>query len=1090
MPDTTTARESRPALPRLVRAASAASRITPDADQQRVIEHRGGPLLVLAGPGTGKTATVVELVADRVERDGLRPDQVLVLTFSRRAADELRFRLAARLKTTVAGRLAWTFHAWCYAVLRAHDPAAGDSPLRLFSGPEQDVVVRDLLRPRPTAGGTFAEPDPHWPKEWLPILELRGFADEVRDLLARCQERGIDPVDLEQLGRQTGRSQWQALAPFYSEYLANLDWQGAVDYAGLVRRTAQLLALPEVVADVTRDLRLVVVDEYQDTDPAQEQVLTALTAAGAQLVVVGDPDQSIYGFRGADVSGILNFRERFRGSRGKPATVLALGKCRRSGSELVAASRAVAARLPLPGLPAAAVAAHRRLEASGPEPLGAESFGAESLGVEPNQAAVSVRLFPSPAQEATAVADVLRRAHLIDGLAWSSMAVLVRSTRLAGPLQRALADAGVPVETPVDERPLIREPALEPLLILLRVGARGRSLDEETAVQLLCSPLGGADALDVRRLRRALHGAERAAGGSRRSGDLLVECLQAASLDPMSAAGLPDDVAAAPRRITDLLQVVRDGVAAGHTPEQILWAVWSASRWREQLQDTVGRPGGVSPAQLRHADRQLDAVVAIFEAAARFSDRLPASGLEIFLDGLLAQEIPADPLSQRSFRGDAVRLLTAHRSKGLEWELVVIPGVQEGGWPDLRRRTTLLEGDALAAVEDEPSLFAADEAVAAARASALVDERRLFYVAITRARRRVLVTAVSGGDDTELRPSRFLDELGVEVPAQVELAPRVLSLPALIAELRCVASDPEASTELRTAAAHELAQLAPTIAAADPESWWGLASWTDRQLPLLPEGGAVVLSPSQVEAIKSCPLRWFLVRRAGVASATTSSQGFGTLIHDLARHIVDSGVTSLPELEKQLDLHWPQIDWEAPWYSARERSAAREVLNGLLAWHQARPTEVVGAELDFSLELELKAGRVLVRGQIDRLERDEEGRGVVIDYKTGKNPPSAADAEASPQLGLYQLAVLNGAIGDVQLEGSAGAALLHVRKGVEREQPALTPDADGRTWVHNLLEELVTAIASESFPARRNDGCDTCPVRRSCPARPEGAQVA
>ncbi len=1083
MPLTTTVRESRPALPRLVKAGSVGPRITPDADQQRVIDHRGGPLLVLAGPGTGKTATVVELVADRVERDGLRPDQVLVLTFSRRAADELRFRLAARLKTTVAGRLAWTFHAWCYAVLRVHDPAAGEAPLRLFSGPEQDVVVRDLLRPRPHASGTFAEPDPHWPKEWLPILELRGFADEIRDLLARCQERGIDPVDLEQLGRQTGRPHWQALAPFYSEYLANLDWQGAVDYAGLVRRTAQLLALPEVVADVTRDLRLVIVDEYQDTDPAQEQVLTALTAAGAQLVVVGDPDQSIYGFRGADVSGILSFPERFRGTRGKPATVLALGKCRRSGSELVAASRAVAARLPLPGLPAAAVAAHRRLEACGPEPT----------GVEPTLAAVSVRLFPSPAQEATAVADVLRRAHLIDGLAWSSMAVLVRSTRLAGPLQRALADAGVPVETPVDERPLIREPALEPLLILLRVGAAGRALDEETAVQLLCSPLGGADALDVRRLRRALHRAERAAGGGRRSGELLVECLQVASLDPLSAAGLADDVAAAPRRITALLQVVRDGVAAGQTPEQILWAVWSASRWREQLQETVSHPGGASPAQLRHADRQLDAVLAIFEAAARFSDRLPASGLEIFLDGLLAQEIPADPLSQRSFRGDAVRLLTAHRSKGLEWDLVVVPGVQEGGWPDLRRRTTLLEGDALAAVEDEPSLFAADEAVAAARATALVDERRLFYVAITRARRRVLVTAVSGGDDTELRPSRFLDELGVEVPSQVELAPRVLSLPALIAELRCVASDPEASAELRMAAANELAQLAPTIAAADPERWWGLASWTDRQLPLLPEGGAVVLSPSQVEAIKSCPLRWFLVRRAGVASAATSSQGFGTLIHELARHIVDSGVISLPELEKQLDLHWPQIDWEAPWYSARERSAARDVLMGLLAWHQARPTEVVGAELDFDLELELTAGRARVRGQIDRLERDGEGRGVVIDYKTGKTPPTGADAAASPQLGLYQLAVLSGAVStvdNVSLEGSAGAALLHVRKGITREQPPLTPDADGRTWVHDLLEELVTAIASESFPARRNDGCDTCPVRRSCPARPEGAQVA
>ena len=1072
------------ALPRLVRGPAPGQRVVPDADQQRVIDHRDGPLLVLAGPGTGKTATVVEMVADRVEHDGLKPEQVLVLTFSRRAADELRLRLAARLQTTVAGRLAWTFHAWCYAVLRSFDPTESGTPLRLFSGPEQDVVVRDLLRPQPGVA-----PDSHWPKDWLPILGLRGFADEVRDLLARCQERGVDPVDLERLGRQTGRPSWQALAPFYDEYLANLDWQGAVDYAGLVRRTARLLGAPDVLAEVSRDLRLVVVDEYQDTDPAQEQVLRALADAGAQLIVVGDPDQSIYGFRGAEVSGILNFSDRFRGPRNKPAKVLALGRCRRSGPELVAASRAVASRLPLPGLAAASLTSHRTLEALGPEA---------------GDAPVSVRLFPSAAQEATAVADVLRRAHLIDGLAWSSMAILVRSTRLAGPLQRALADAGVPVETPVDERPLIREPALEPLLTLLRVGARQSPLDEETAIQLLVSPLGGADALDVRRLRRALHGAERAAGGTRRSGELIVSCLQPSSDDPesftdqMALAGLPPDVAQAPRRVAGLLRLVRQAAAEGQTPELVLWTVWSASRWRRQLQETVTRPGWASPALLSHADRQLDAVVALFEAAARFSDRLPASGLEVFLDGLVQQEIPADPLAQRSFRGDAVRLLTAHRSKGLEWDLVVVPGVQEGGWPDLRRRSTLLEGDALAWVDDEPTLFAADEAAAAARASALVDERRLFYVAITRARRRLLVTAVSGGDDAELRPSRFLSELGVEVPQQVELAPRVLSLPALIAELRCVASDPEAAEPLRLAAVDELARLAPTVGAAAPERWWGLAEWTERTQPLLPAGGAVTLSPSQVEAIKACPLRWFLVRRAGVATASTSSQGFGTLIHDLARHIVESDISTLAELEQRLNVHWPQIDWEAPWFSARERAAANSALAKLLAWHDARPHEVVGAELDFELDLELQAGRAKVRGQIDRLERDAEGRGIVIDYKTGRSAPSANDAKQSPQLGLYQLAVLNGAVGlkpedpdgsPVPLEGSAGAALLHLRKGGIRNQDPLVVDEDGRTWVHELLEELVTAVASESFPARKNDTCDTCPVRRCCPARPEGAQV-
>jgi superfamily I DNA/RNA helicase/RecB family exonuclease len=1047
----------------------------PDEDQQRVIDYRDGPLLVLAGPGTGKTATVVELVADRVERHGLRPEQALVLTFSRRAADELRFRLASRLGMTVRGRLAWTFHAWCYAVLRAYDRAFAGSELRLMSGPEQDVVVRDLLGP------LRAEPE-RWPVGWSQLLELRGFADEVRDLLARCQERGIDPVDLDVMGARTGRQGWQALAPFYADYLDNLDWQAAVDYSGLVRRTARLLGNPEVLSEVAGDLRLIVVDEYQDTDPAQELVLQALAATRAQLVVVGDPDQSIYGFRGADVSGILNFSERFRGPRRQRAQVLALGRCRRSGSELVAASRAVASRLPLPGLPAPAVAHHRELQPLGPDPKG--------------HPAVAVRVFSSPAQEAVAVADALRRAHLIDGLPWSAMAVLVRSTRLAGPLQRALADAGVPVETPADERPLTREPVLDPLLSLLHAGAGLRPLDEDTAVALLCSPLGGADALDLRRLRRVLRERERAGGGSRRSGELLIECLR----DPDTAKSLAaqgdsaDAMLAAPLRIAGLLARVRTGIDASETPEEVLWAVWSASRWRAELERLVHRPGNASPALLRHVDRQLDAVVALFEAAARFTDRLPAAGLAVFLKGLLEQEIPADPLSQRSFTSDAVRLMTAHRSKGLEWEFVVVAGVQEGVWPDLRRRSTLLEADALAQADDEPSLFADDEAAVAARASALVDERRLFYVAVTRARRRLLVTAVSGGDDAELRPSRLLGELGVEVPLQTETAPRLLSLSALVAELRCVASDEATSPPLRAAAVAELARLVPEVAAAHPDRWWGLAEWTQRDLPLLPADSPVTLSPSQVDIIRTCPLRWFLVRRAGVSSAASSSQGFGTLLHDVARHIVDAGVTDIADLERRLDTYWPEIDWEAPWFAGRERAAAQVALTALLKWHRENQYEVVGAEVDFDLEVQLNSGVARVRGQIDLLERDAEGRGRVVDYKTGRSAPAAKDAQDSPQLGLYQLAVMSGAVagpeGADAVKGTAGAALFPLRGGKPREQSPLEADADGRTWVHDLLEGLVAAIAAEDFPARRNANCDHCPVKRSCPAQPEGAQVA
>src|SRR3954447_26752253 len=165
--------------PRLVRAAGGSGgAVRLDESQRRVVEHRGGPLVVLAGPGTGKTATLVETVAARVERGGPSPEQVLVLTFSRRAADELRPRPAPRLRRTVRGRLAWTFHSWCYALVRRLEAEVTVGAPRLLSGPEQDRVVRDLLE------GQAAGPDrDRWPAELSPLLTFRGFAAEVRELM-------------------------------------------------------------------------------------------------------------------------------------------------------------------------------------------------------------------------------------------------------------------------------------------------------------------------------------------------------------------------------------------------------------------------------------------------------------------------------------------------------------------------------------------------------------------------------------------------------------------------------------------------------------------------------------------------------------------------------------------------------------------------------------------------------------------------------------------------------------------------------------------------------------------------------------------
>src|ERR687891_2379392 len=182
---------------RLVRTPRAAvSAPVLDAAQRRVVEHRGGPLLVLAGPGTGKTTTLVEAVVDRIERDGVDPGQILVLTFSRRAAAELRQRIAQRLARTVREPLARTFHSYAFGLLRREAVQRGEQAPRLLTGAEQDLLIRELLR-----GDLDELGADYWPPRLRPALSTRGLAEELRDLLMRAVERGVGPVELAALGR-------------------------------------------------------------------------------------------------------------------------------------------------------------------------------------------------------------------------------------------------------------------------------------------------------------------------------------------------------------------------------------------------------------------------------------------------------------------------------------------------------------------------------------------------------------------------------------------------------------------------------------------------------------------------------------------------------------------------------------------------------------------------------------------------------------------------------------------------------------------------------------------------------------------------
>ncbi|GGU42466.1 helicase UvrD [Streptomyces albospinus] len=1074
-----------------------------DAAQHAVADHRAGPLLVLAGPGTGKTTTLVESVARRV-RAGADPERILVLTFSRKAAVALRDRLAARLAGPDGppaghpGRAgvpqATTFHSFCYALVRAHQDAdLFADPLRLLSGPEQDLVVRELLEGQAELAGA-GRARVSWPDELRACLTTRGFADEVRAVLARSRELGLGAGALDAFARRTGRPDWRAAAGFLAEYLDVLDAQGVLDYAELVHRAVLLAEEPDVAAELAGAYDAVYVDEYQDTDAAQVRLLRALAghqgapaapgSPGRTLIAFGDPDQSIYAFRGADVNGILDFPETFRRADGTPAPVAVLGTSRRSGAGLLAATRLLTRRMPLTRLPARKVRAHR-------EPSAVRDGGR-----------VEVYTYPTAGAELDNIADVLRRAHLEEGVPWSDMAVLVRAGGRSIPaVRRALTSAGVPLDIDGDDLPLRHEPAVAPLLAALRVAASGQpaqlSIGPETAVDLLTSPLGGMDSADLRRLGRALREEERAAGRALPppSDELIVRALA----EPERLVAHDPGYARGAQRLGLLLRKARELLAGGGTAEQALWELWDGTPWPGRLERAARRGGAAG----RNADRDLDAVVALFETAARAEERTGGRGALNFLEELDAQDIAADTLTRRAVRPDAVRLMTAHRSKGLEWRLVVIAGVQEGLWPDLRRRGSLLEADRIGR----------DGLAAPLTPGALLaEERRLFYVAATRARERLVVTAVKAAADDGDQPSRFLTELGV-TPQDVTGRPRrPLTVAALVAELRATTVDPDATPALRTAAARRLAELAaltdddghPLVPAAHPDSWWGLHEPTHNGVPLRDRDRPVVLSGSALDQLaNTCSLQWFLGREVKADPPSTAAQGFGNVVHVLADEVA-SGRTpaDLAVLMERLDSVWDALAFDAPWKSRQEKDNARAALERFLRWHvmerETRGRDTVATEHGFDVTLEAGAYEVRIRGSMDHVARDDRGRAYVVDFKTGKQKPTGPEVARHPQLAVYQLAVREGALDDAfggRTPESGGAELVHLRLGAPQKEggdalPAVQAQQplDGE-WVGELLATAAGRVLEERFTPTAGTHCAHCAFRASCSAQPEGRQI-
>jgi superfamily I DNA/RNA helicase/RecB family exonuclease len=1011
-----------------------------------------GTLRVLGGPGTGKSSLLIDVAAARIGA-GTDPESVLLLTGSGGVGAQARSALTARLLgsqdagtqfAVIREPLVRSVHSYAFAVLRLAAQRAGGPPPRLVTSAEQDAIIAELLDGEITDGGDG------WPAELRAALGTEGFAAELRELLTRCAERGVDPAQLERVGRRSGRPEWTAAGRFARNYEQVMLLRAAVGTAApqattpavgaaeLVGAALEAFAVDaELLAAERARIAVLLVDDAQQLDP-QAALLVRVLAAGADVTLLaGDPDQAVFGFRGAEPAALLG--------DGTPSVTLRTSH--RCAPAVAKAVSGIAGRL---------------------------NGGGEIDGFGNDPGSVLVKLAASTHAEATMIADYLRRAHLVDGVPWSQMAVVVRSVPRAGAgLPHALARAGVPVAPSALTGSLVAQPAAQALLTVL--AATAARLDGEQALSLLTGPIGRVDPVSLRQLRRTLRRTD-IDGPPKEFGDLLVEALNGNSSVRLSAAQ-----ARPLRRVRAVLDAAAGSHRRGEDPRYTLWAAWQRSGLQRRWLTACER-GGAAGVQ---AGRDLDAVTALFDATGRYLARTAGSSLRGLIDHLLAEQLRS--VGHEPAAGEQVAVLSAHAALGREWDLVVIAGLQEGLWPNTVPRGGVLGTQRLLDVLDGVAK------TASMRAPLLAEERRLLVAALGRARKRLLVTAVDGeacGGDEASMPSPFFAEIaqwstGAPDPAVPDVAgPRVLSSNAVVGRLRGVVCAPQGSVSeaMRDCAAKQLARLAAAdVPGADPACWYGMSPvstnepmWSREDHP----DHVVTLTPSSLQTLTDCPLRWMAERHGG-----TDLRDLGSTVGSVLHALIAEPAGGEFELLAALERAWQHLPFESRWYADNELARHRTMIETFLAWRAQTRDELteVGVEVDVDGVID---GGVRLRGRVDRIERDAEGRLVIIDVKTGKTPVSKDDAQRHAQLAAYQLAVAEGLVTHGDEPG--GGRLVYLGKtgsagATEREQDPLTPEA--REQWRERIREAAGATAGPQFIARVNDGCSHCPLRPNCPAQ-------
>ncbi len=964
--------------------------------QQRAITHGEGPLLVIAGAGTGKTRVIIERIRHLLESDSsLLGENILGLTFTNKAAGEMKTRVVRAVGERGKDVVLATFHSFCETILKEVDP----NRLALESVDHWILLRRNLARLKLEKYRRLAEPGQflsdfiaffsRCQDELVSSEDYQAFADQLATEL-QAEQPTLDDDTYKERVEQVALQQEIARAYRASEEI--LRAKRAIAINGSI---AEAVTLLKTGAKRLRQLRErykhILVDEFQDTNIAQLELLHLLCNDSHNIVVVGDNDQAIYRFRGASFGSFKLFLQRFtdwkEGHDSTPYRVALTHNYRSTPNILRVATQAIGMNEVSPEFP------KKMLQPNRPE-------GEKIRIVE----------IDSPESEATWVADELERLHRA-GRRWRDFAVLYRQHAHRDFLVEELSQRRVPFV--ISKLSILEHPLVRDVLAYLRLIAF--PYDDIACARALSAPAWHLAAEDLVRL------AERAA---KKRGTALYDVLQAPQgelpFDPWHGAC---------KELLEFLGEQRKTMRR-RTAREILGDLLE---WLE-----MPRRAGT---QDRKYVNQLGQFVKDWEPKSE------TRGLPEFLEYLEYFEQAGGTLSlEDDTPGDAVQLMTVHGAKGLEFSHVFLLRVNSNAFP-ARNRAPLFEFPIRLMQEELPQ-----------GDFHIQEERRLFYVALTRAQERLTLTTVT---EKKNKVPVFIEDLVMDPAVKhrdiFQSAPKV--------------KKKEEGPVVAAARENDLFPAGET----PPKIFARIAKWAEVYRPAVPE--PLKLSSSAIENFRKCPQQYAFSYLWSLKEGPRATLSFGSVMHTTIKRFLGQlkKGTKLPfeEVQRIYETEWSSAGYEDEYQEAEYKKDGLEQLQAFHASMIAEPPNILEQEKGFELPLE---NDVILVGRMDQVNSLGRSNVEIVDYKTGK-PRKEADAQKSLQLSIYALAARE------IFDWNPVRLVFHYLQNnsilVTARDSKQIDDAE------KIVQETAADIRAKQFPPKPGFACRSCAYTLICPAHEE-----